>query len=76
MIPRNMSYIITRWLGVIIFRICKLWRDRNEEERVGSDTKILLPLETMHMVVQLLSLLDQEECTEKVLHGGSPSHLS
>ena len=30
----------------------------------------------MHMVVQLLSLLDQEECTEKVLHGGSPSHLS
>jgi len=28
-----MIYIITRWLGVIISRICKLWRERNEEAR-------------------------------------------
>ena len=33
LIPRNMIYIITRWLGVIISRICKLWRERNEEAR-------------------------------------------
>lgn len=47
-------------------RLLKLraWRRQerwNEEERVGSDRKILLSFHgTMHMVVQLLSLKDEE----------------